>query len=347
VGNKRISGNSSLVSGAVALLSARLPPGWSAKGSTTSEGDVALRVRAPGSATEVLVVARRRVEPKDVGFLASEFTPAPNRPVLVAAPFLSPRTRELLKGRGFGYTDLTGNIRLTLSDPALFMEAPGADENPSPPARERRSLKGAKAGRLVRALCDFRPPVGLRELAKRAGVDAGYASRIVELLVREALLTRDPRGPIRTIDWPALLRRWSNEYSPFQRDRVSWFLAARGVNSLIERLRTVRTRYVVSGSWAAAQYAPVVPPRLVLCYAESARDLATELDLRPTESGANVALAVPFDSVVFERTVDKKGVSTVALTQVAADLLTSPGRGPNEAEALIEWMRGNEDAWRS
>jgi hypothetical protein len=30
-----------------------------------------------------------------------------------------------------------------------------------------------------------------------------------------------------------------------------------------------------------------------------------------------------------------------------ADLLTSPGRGRNEAEALIEWMRKNERAWRT
>jgi len=27
--------------------------------------------------------------------------------------------------------------------------------------------------------------------------------------------------------------------------------------------------------------------------------------------------------------------------------LTSPGRGPNEGEALMEWMRHNEDAWRA
>jgi uncharacterized protein with HEPN domain len=31
----------------------------------------------------------------------------------------------------------------------------------------------------------------------------------------------------------------------------------------------------------------------------------------------------------------------------ASDIMTSPGRAPNEAEALIEWMRQNEDAWRT
>ena len=40
-------------------------------------------------------------------------------------------------------------------------------------------------------------------------------------------------------------------------------------------------------------------------------------------------------------------VKVAALGQVAADLLTSPGRGPDEAEALIDWMQQNEGAWRA
>ena len=37
----------------------------------------------------------------------------------------------------------------------------------------------------------------------------------------------------------------------------------------------------------------------------------------------------------------------VALSQNAADLLTSPGRSPNETEELMEWIAGNEGACRS
>ena len=63
--------------------------------------------------------------------------------------------------------------------------------------------------------------------------------------------------------------------------------------------------------------------------------------------GANVALFTPFDDVVFERTSVKKGIAVAALSQIAVDLMTSPGRGPNEAEALMQWMQENEDAWRA
>jgi hypothetical protein len=60
----------------------------------------------------------------------------------------------------------------------------------------------------------------------------------------------------------------------------------------------------------------------------------------------NVVLARPFDDVVSERTAARDGVSVAALSQVVADLLTSPGRGPNEAEALMTWMTEHEDVWR-
>jgi hypothetical protein len=56
-----------------------------------------------------------------------------------------------------------------------------------------------------------------------------------------------------------------------------------------------------------------------------------QLDLRPPDAGANVALLIPFDDVVYERTSKKYGITCVALSQVVADLITSAGRGSNEA----------------
>ena len=36
-----------------------------------------------------------------------------------------------------------------------------------------------------------------------------------------------------------------------------------------------------------------------------------------------------------------------APTQVVVDLMTGPGRSPNEAEELLEWMKRNERSWRN
>lgn len=353
MGNTPISDNA-IVTDVVEALQRRLPAGWAgrvlrpSKAANGAAVDALLSVRRKDAAAGTLrVAAKNRVEPKDVDYLAATLRPTPEEPVLIAAPYLSPRTQERLRSRGFAYADRTGNVRLELAEPGLFIETTGARENPAPSSRVRKSLKGAKAGRLVRALCDFRPPVGLRELAKRAGVDPGYASRVVDFLDREALVTRTPRGPITGVDWQALLNRWSQEYSPFRRQGASMYLSARGIPAAIERLKQLKARYAVTGSWAAAEVAPVAPPRLFTVYVDRLRDIEQALDLRPAEAGMNVALLTPFDDVVFERTLVKKGITIAALSQIAADLMTSPGRGPNEAEALMQWMQENEDAWRA
>lgn len=353
--NSSIQGNM-LIRAVVSRLDGRLPSGWAVVQASARVGRRAgpagkarhLEIRGPGrSRGTVRVEARSQFEPREADLLAQASPPSAETPVLVAAPFLTPRTQERLVARGFAYADLTGNVRLSLAAPPLFIETTGASRNPEPLARDRRSLKGAKAGRLVRALCDARPPTGLRELGRRAGVDAGYASRVVDLLDREALVTRTGRGPITGVDWRALLRRWAEDYSPFRRPGTTWYLAARGLEAVAEGLKGLRLRYAISGSWAAGQFAPTAATRLLLCYVDDVEGLARELDLRPADTGANVVLVTPRDPVVYERTRQKRGLIVAALSQVAVDLLTSPGRGPSEAEALMDWMRDHESAWRA
>ncbi len=331
----------------VKKLAERLPPGWRIVKTTRS-------ARQPQSVIKILRRVEEAVpfwsneaplEPKDVEFLTASGQNARNRPVLIIAPFMSPRTRERLSAGGFGYGDLTGNLRLCISEPGLFIETCGAERDPFRESRKWKSLKGAKAGRLIRTLCDFHAPMGIRQLAKVAGIDAGYVSRLVDFLRGQALISREGRGPIVSSDWAGLLREWSKQYSPFE--RVTWYLAPRGIPQTVERLKGLSQRYATSGSWAAAQFAPVSPTRLLLCYADDPEEMARALDLRQADAGANVALAAPFDSVVYERTTLLKGVRVTAPSQIAADLLASPGRGPNEAEALMRWMLENEDAWRN
>lgn len=337
-------------------LTERLPSGWkiqkinrrASRIAGAAPGEAMLQIQAPrGRISSLLVRTKDRLEPRDVDGIAAAVRDTPKGPVLIVAPFISERTQQRLKTNGLAYADLTGNVRLSVPEPGLFIETSGAVRNPISTPRERKSLKGARAGRLIRALCDFRPPTGLRALAKRAGIDPGYASRIIDFLDREALVTRRERGPITVTDWRGLIQRWSQQYSPLEPKRVTWYLAPRGIAQILERLKRLSTRYAVSGSWAAAQYASVSPTRLFLCYADDVSAMAGALDIRPTETGANIALITPFDPVVYERTSQKDGITIPAPSQIAADLLGSPGRGPNEAEALMEWMRDHENVWRT
>ena len=167
------------------------------------------------------------------------------------------------------------------------------------------------------------------------------------LLEREAIVQRDrSRGPISEVDWERLLRRWALEYGFGEANGLIPCLEARGVTSLMDKLRDADFTYAVTGSFAAVRLAPVAEPRLATVYTANARDAINRLGLRPADSGANVLIGEPFDPVVFDRIEEDGGVTYACVTQVAVDLLTGPGRGPAEAESLIGWMRSNEDAWR-
>ncbi len=132
---------------------------------------------------------RKGLEPKDVLVLRAS-TGGDLTGTLVTAPFLSPRTRELLKAAGASYADATGNVWLAVERPGVLVELEGARKDPGRTSRPLASLKGPDAARVVRALCDVGPPYGVRRLAGIAAAAPASVSRVVSLLEREALLER-------------------------------------------------------------------------------------------------------------------------------------------------------------
>lgn len=327
-----------------------LPGTWAVTISRPKESspDAILTILAPdGSAARVAVALKRRVDPKDVPQLLDQHGhPEAADRLLVAAPFLGSQTRERLRTAGVSYADATGNLRLELNKPVAIVALDGASVNPWNEARPLHSLKGPTAGRVVRALCDFQPPFGIRELAERSLTSVATVSRVVALLDREALVTRVGRGTVAEVAWAALLRRWTQDYALTASNTIRNFLEPRGLDALLRKLAAADLRHAVTGSQAAARVAPITPSRLAVIYVDDIEAAATPLKLRRTESGANVLLARPYDAVVYDRASGQDGIRYAALTQVVADLLTSPGRGPAEGAELLRWMEGHEHVWR-
>ena len=335
------------------VLRARLPDGWRAdldeadRARDDKGADARLLVSGPdASSARLAVYSRRSLQPRGVLVLRAQLQDFPEDDSMVVAPYLSPLVRERLVEAGLGFVDLTGNVRIALSRPGLFIEANGADVNPVRSARPSRSLRGGKAGRIVRALIDREEPSGVRALAAITGVNPGYVSRIVALLDDQALIERSGRGRVVSVDWPRLLERWSQDAPLSSRGTQTMCLEPRGLAELTMRLHTSSLRYAVTGTLAVSELAPVAAAHLAVVYVDDARAAVSTLDLRIAERGANVMLIEPEDEWVFDGSVLRNGLSAVAVSQAAADLLTSPGRGPAEAEALIAWMGENERAWR-
>lgn len=352
-----------LVDVAVSWLAERMPSAWIVERATRTEldsgngttprADALIALRAPnGVYTTLAVETRAQMEPRDVerllpGLARSLRALAGFVSLLVVAPWLSERTQELLASENINYLDLTGNALLKLDNPAVFIQSQGARRNPNPPERGPASIRGAKAARLVRLLADVKPPYGVREVAAAAGLTAGYVSRLLDALDRDALVRRGRRGIVEDVDVLALLRAWAANYDVFKRDLVSSFVAGKGASEPLGRLATATTPTLVTGSFAAVRLAPVAAPSMLVVYCQDVAATADQLGLLPADEGANVSLLRPFDDVVWAGASTDDGVSYAAPSQVAVDCLTGNGRMPAEGEALLGWMADHEDQWRA
>lgn len=271
---------------------------------------------------------------------------------MIMARYIPQPLQAWMRDRGVSYADATGNLWLALDRPALFVRDVGAQSDPwRGPGRPKGNLTGEPAAHVVRALVDFRPPYSVPRLMELAGTSSGATYRVVEFLEDQALLTRQPRGPIVEVLWRPLLERWAKDYGFTESNTITRCLAPRGLPDLVSRLArgdaSTGVRYAMTGTLAAQQWAPYAPARNAMVYTDSPGEFIRALDLREVDAGANVLVAGSALDVAFARTVQREGLVTVAPSQAAVDLLTGPGRNPAEAEELLDWMEANERAWRA
>ena len=152
-----------------------LPASWTVQVETEQVQDKGVDalalISAPGGQTaQVAIEIKAGILPRNVfaiSTMLARYTSQGGASLLVA-PCISPRAQELLGASDVNYLDATGNIRLQLDHPALYIERQGMADNPWTEHRIQQSLKGPAAGRIVRALCDFRPPYSLRALEQYA-----------------------------------------------------------------------------------------------------------------------------------------------------------------------------------
>jgi hypothetical protein len=324
-----------------------LPVGWVAEvvdGAAAVDGLV--RVTSPDGVTGTLAVeAKRRLPPGAVVGVRAQLERIEDAQPVVFSGWLSPLTRHALVQDGVGYLDLTGNVDLRLARPGLYLRDVGADRDPEPAPSALKSLKGAGAARAVRALVDFAPPYGVRELAAASGASPALVSRVVGLLEREQLVVRD--ASISAVDWEKVLRRWAEDYAFTRANRVVTCLDPRGTAAFVRKLGSYEPDWAATGTLGVPSGVRVVPIQLAAIYVRSPEQTIEQLELTPTVGGANVLLVESPDEGAFAR-ADRgpDGVVRCAPSQVVVDLLTGPGRGSSEATALVEWMKRHETSWR-
>jgi DNA-binding transcriptional ArsR family regulator len=342
-----------------------LGPEWTltprAEQEPLSRADVIVEVRPDGDSvyTQLLVELLTSVTPRVVEerllpklSLIRRINHLTN--LMIMAPWLSRKTQELLREHGISYLDLTGNVSLRVSRPAIVVYTEGATRSPRSLAHEpsRTTLAGPKAGRLVRLLADVRPPYQAKELADASGLSLPYVSRLLDTLEDQLLIRREKRTIIE-VDWQNLLRARAAETDLLRHHSYTGMLAPNGIPAVMNGIRGLSPAgfdgVAVTGSWAAHHFAPLAAGGQLMLYVASwldAEELADDLGLLPVEENADVLLLRERDRVVFERTEQIDGIQHVALSQVALDCLGGPGRMPAEGEAVLEYMADHHSQWR-
>ncbi len=356
-----------LIEAALELLAERLPPGWSVEraegqGAGSGEGDALFLFKAQSGAGAgaAIVEAKRNFAAADVDRLLGGLTrrlreALSDRPIMLVSEFLTPRARERLAEEDISYLDLTGNTRLVMRNPPMFVETAGADRRPRSSRTKRRTgFGGVEAGRVVRFLVEVEPPYGVIDIERETGISRGYVSRVLDSLSDDALIRREPRGPVEEADWPAMLRLRGESVDLFRVNTMRGFVAPNGARGAFQALAgsAVASRVVVTGSFAAVQTAPIAAPALLVLYLKPEGELPyfdevqSALGLLPTDEGADVVLLWPPNDRVVEDMRATEGIELVNLPQLVVDCLGGTGRMPAEGEALIEWMQANTDRWR-
>lgn len=339
-------------------LQERLPSGWTVEAPRPappdSGFDAILSFSAPtGQPSRIAIETKLAIEPRDVPRIRDRLDPERSSGAwdigLVATRYLSPAARKRIIEAGLSYVDATGNVYIRSDTPPLFIADRGLDSDPwRGPGRPRGTLKGAPAAQVVRALLDAPGPWRMRELIAAAQASTGSVYRVIEFLEAEELLVRNEDATIAVPNWVSVLRRWSADYEFLTTNAVSRWIAPRGVDSVIRAaLDTDPDTYAITGSVAASTWASYAPARSVMAYTNNTPEVVEKWGLRATDAGANVLIAEPaYPALIRGARQRADGLSIAAPTQVAADLLTGPGRAPSEAEELIDWMVTHERDWR-
>jgi hypothetical protein len=268
---------------------------------------------------------------------------------LVSARYISVPARAALREASISFADATGNVFIADKANRLLLTQAGAQNDPWRKAgRPSFSLKGATTQLVVKALIELQEPYETSTLIELSGAGRGSTYRVLDLLEDAGFICREGKKVIQKVDWEKLAKAWAQDTGIFQSNATYSYVAPRGLDHVLDLLRKrYPADYSVSGTAGAAPFSSSASLYTLLLYTTNPPELAKALGLRETESGANVIMGYPNTDGPFMRTVDLDGLRVVSAPLAYRDLASGPGRNPEEAKNLLDWMVRNVEVWRA
>jgi hypothetical protein len=257
---------------------------------------------------------------------------------VVAVPFMGEVGRKLCEQAKVSWFDLSGNAHIEAPGLRIHVEGkPNLFKRPGRPS----TVFSPKSSRIVRRLLlEPQRAFQQRELAREAGLDEGFASRIVKKLVADEMVRRDVDGALRVVNPGLLLDSWRETYDFSKHQVIPGHVAARSGNEAVARigdaLRKRKIEHAATGLAAAWLMTEFATFRLATFFVadEPPEALCVSLGFRREERGANVWFVVPNDEGVFAGAEEQKGVRAVHPMQAYLDLKGHAERSAEAAEEL-------------
>jgi len=267
----------------------------------------------------------------------------PNRVPMIAAQFLGPNRRALLREIGMGYLDMAGNFYLRA--PGIFIEREGKEK----PAGEQPKFSpyADKASIILRLLMDKpRHPWKIREIAEAGGITAGWASKMVDSMAERGLVEYSRGTGIRLLAWEDVLKEWADFYD-WQKNKFHYYYChATDMQELLNKLGQMENGSALcalgfqAGAYLVAPHATFNQVHILIdgkSFDGVRGKIERELKLEERREGANLILVRPYYtcSALFRMRKIKKW-RVVSDIQLYLDLNRYPLRGREQAEHLLD-----------
>jgi len=260
-------------------------------------------------------------------------------PILIARYF-SPKKRDECKKNKINFMDLSGNVYLSYKN--IYIEKTGFS-NQYPELRKKRSPFSDKASLILRVMLEGNRVWGVRELADKVSLDAGYVSRMFrELEKRNFLIRKDGKGKLEYRN--ELLSDWVDFYDYRENEENKFFCLSKGSEGILDKLKNIRIskeiEYALSfqaGAFLVAPYAVYNDVHIYVSNKKSFEYFVDKLKLKSVEKGANIFILHPhYRHSVFYNKQRIQNLWIVSDLQLYLDLYKYPQRGLEQAEHLYE-----------
>lgn len=333
--------------------------------------DLAAKVRI-GRVTKIyLMEVKSSGEPRyvyeGIGKLLLVVKKVPKAYPVMIVPSMSTEGKELCKQANVGYIALNGDLFLryaTISYEHSFRESPITAVTILRKRRTEQKIKSlapileqvqrslrqrrqpfpfsAKGSRVLRIFLENpKRSWTIAQVAQEAQVNPRLALLAINYLADKLLIKKD-RGATTLLKPKELLDLWVSQYGFKKNNQIlGFYSAARTFEEFLQGVRKLpqesQDKYALTLYTGTSLVAPYLRFSENHLYVQgNAQKWADQLGLKPTESGANTFLVLPYDSSVFYKTQKIQGISVVSNVQLYLDLYNFNDRAREQAEVLYK-----------